>query len=252
MPTLSKICDYYFSLFLVTFSFLINFNIIFSIPLIKENCGINLLEKTIVYSIFCSLFVLTNVYHLLIKILYYDNVIWKFAIIWRPNQYNSFHIFCLNNIILLILGSLSFSQIKDIEKINDNCINENSLKLLNFEREFFIWCNLSPYFLIITILFILCNLFCNFNLLQASIPITMEIELNTIVEENEPTKLYGDGENVQCIICLSSSITCLTCGHIICESCFPNLISKSCPVCRKKINYLFPITDSLRETLVPT
>lgn len=43
-------------------------------------------------------------------------------------------------------------------------------------------------------------------------------------------KLFG--ENIDCCVCLEKTITKTICDHGLCQSCYSNLVTKSCPLCR--------------------
>ena len=53
-------------------------------------------------------------------------------------------------------------------------------------------------------------------------------------------QLFGD--SIECSVCLEKTITKTICNHGLCQICYSNLITKSCPMCRQVL-----LTDELME-----
>jgi CRISPR/Cas system-associated protein Cas10 (large subunit of type III CRISPR-Cas system) len=64
--------------------------------------------------------------------------------------------------------------------------------------------------------------------------------------EVETTRPPPAEEERNCVVCLDAQRThaCLPCGHkVLCESCSNFILGSTCPICRKKVEYVAKIYD---------
>lgn len=51
-------------------------------------------------------------------------------------------------------------------------------------------------------------------------------------------RLFGNLENIDCIVCMEKTINMTVCKHTLCQKCFSKISPKVCPMCRHDLEYV--------------
>jgi hypothetical protein len=148
------------------------------------------------------------------------------------DNYNIIHSFYIIQVLFSALGWLSARSLMNTTTYSLECYG-NGNKLDEFIGFGFI-----PFLLVSLPNYFKCCIVLAIAIATIFAPVQMFHRLDQYFVRR-PVKIFM-GDTPECCVCYDANCWVITCGHLICRECVPQIKSQECPLCRSRIYLVEP------------